>query len=94
VDAADVDRLAALQVELVGPLIELVRPGGMFVYSVCTMTAAETSAIDEHLQILYPRLVADPPVEGPWRPWGRGAIVLPQDADTDGMYILRLQLPE
>jgi 16S rRNA (cytosine967-C5)-methyltransferase len=94
VDGADVDRLADLQRELVGPCIELVRPGGMFVYSVCTLTAAETSGIDEQLEVLFPRLVADPPKASPWRSWGRGAILLPHEADTDGMYVLRLRVPE
>ena len=74
--------------------VALVRPGGVFVYSVCTLTAAETSGIDQHLEILFPRLVSDPPTEGPWRSWGRGAILLPQDADTDGMYVLRLRVPD
>jgi 16S rRNA (cytosine967-C5)-methyltransferase len=94
VDVADVERLAALQLELGGACIELVRPGGMFVYSVCTLTRAETSAVDEQLEILFPRLVADPPADGPWRSWGRGAILLPHVADTDGMYILRLRVPD
>jgi len=29
------------------------------------------------------------PPPGPWRPYGRGARLLPQDADTDGMTVLR-----
>ena len=31
---------------------------------------------------------SDPPGE-PWRPWGRGAILLPQAAGTDGMCLVR-----
>ena len=34
----------------------------------------------------------DPPGE-PWAPLGRGALLLPQAAGTDGMYLLRLRVP-
>ena len=33
------------------------------------------------------------PLDDPWEPQGRGARLLPQSADTDGMYLLRLRLP-
>jgi 16S rRNA (cytosine967-C5)-methyltransferase len=73
--------------------LPLLRPGGRLVYSVCTITSAETITIDEHLAATQPELVVVPPPDGPWRPHGRGALVLPQDADTDGMYLLRLRTP-
>ena len=38
---ADVDRLTALQRELLAQAVQLVAPGGVLVYSVCTLTAAE-----------------------------------------------------
>ncbi|HEX4822298.1 MAG TPA: transcription antitermination factor NusB [Acidimicrobiales bacterium] len=85
-----VERLAALQCELVDAAVALVRPGGTLVYSVCTLTATESLAVDEHLLARHPTLQPLPPLDPPWRPWGRGAIVLPQDAGTDGMTILRL----
>ena len=44
IEPEDVDRLAALQRELVDAAVALVAPGGVLVYSVCTLTAAETSA--------------------------------------------------
>ena len=74
-------------------LVGLVKPGGMFVYSVCTMTHAETVAIDEHLERKHPSLVVLAPPSSPWEPMGRGAMLLPQAADTDGMYILRVRVP-
>ena len=90
IQADAVDRLASLQRELVDAAIALVRPGGTLVYSVCTLTAAESLTIDDHLARAHPSLRALPPPERPWRPWGRGAILLPQDAGTDGMTVLRL----
>ena len=33
------------------------------------------------------------PPGDPWQPWGRGAILLPQGADTDGMCIVRYRVP-
>jgi len=35
--------------------------------------------------------VALPPPAEPWRGWGRGALLLPHVAGTDGMFVLRLQ---
>jgi 16S rRNA C967 or C1407 C5-methylase (RsmB/RsmF family) len=63
------------------------------VYSVCTITSAETLGLDEWVAENYPELIARPLEAAPWTPLGRGAILLPQDEGTDGMYILRLQVP-
>jgi 16S rRNA (cytosine967-C5)-methyltransferase len=84
-------RLAAVQRALVDGAADLVRAGGLLVYSVCTLTNVETVAIDDHLAASRPDLVAEPPPDGPWQPHGRGARLLPQAADTDGMYLLRLR---
>jgi len=86
-----VDQLAGLQRELLSAAAELVAPGGRIVYSVCTLTNAETRAIDAWLADCHPDLVAEAPPGAPWQPFGRGARLLPQAADTDGMYVLGLQ---
>ena len=93
IDADAPERLAALQRRLVEAAAELVRPGGHLVYSVCTLTDAETLAIDDHLVGARPDLQPVPPPGDPWRPYGRGARLLPQAADTDGMYLLHLHRP-
>jgi 16S rRNA (cytosine967-C5)-methyltransferase len=90
VDAAAPDRLGLVQRALVDAAADLVRPGGRLVYSVCTLTDRESRAIDDHLATMRPDLIADPVPAGPWQRHGRGARLLPQAADTDGMYILRL----
>ena len=94
IEEASVDRLAELQRTLVDAAVGMLRPGGTLVYSVCTLTAAETTGIDEHLASTQPELAPLPAPAAPWQPWGRGALLLPQTADTDGMAILRLRAPE
>lgn len=89
----DVDRLAVLQRQLLDAARELVRPGGTLVYSACTLTSAETSGIDHWLAEAHPEFDSLAPLEPPWRPLGRGSLLLPQAAGTDGMFVLRLRLP-
>ena len=60
IQPADIDRLAALQRRLLGAAVPLVRPGGVLVYSVCTLTGEETSGIDRWLARTFPGLVALP----------------------------------
>ena len=49
--------------------------------------------LDCHLMMTNPGeyLEALPPPDTPWEPVGRGARLVPQAADTDGMYLLRLR---
>jgi 16S rRNA (cytosine967-C5)-methyltransferase len=83
--------LAATARDLIGAAAALVKPGGVLVYSVCTVTSEETVDVGawavEHLT----EFTALPPPGGPWHPHGRGALLLPQVAGTDGMFVLRLR---
>jgi 16S rRNA (cytosine967-C5)-methyltransferase len=87
VTSSDVSELAALQARLLAEARTMVRPGGTLVYSVCTLTAAESIDLDD---LSWTALAAPEP---PWRPLGRGARILPHDADTDGMTVLRWTRP-
>ena len=87
IEPHDVDRLVAVQSDLLTAARPLVRPGGVLVYSVCTLTAAESIGHDDGG---WPALDAP---STPWRTYGRGARILPQDADTDGMTVLRYRRP-
>lgn len=89
----DVDRLAALQRELLDASLPIVRAGGVLVYSVCTLTSAESIGVDEWLAAEHPEWEPLPPPGPPWEPLGRGARLLPQTAGTDGMYVLGLRAP-
>jgi 16S rRNA (cytosine967-C5)-methyltransferase len=93
IEPAAVERLAALQTQLVDAAVGLLAPGGVLVYSVCTLTAAESRGVDDHLAAAHPELEPLPPPDLPWQPWGRGALLLPQAAGTDGMTVLRLRRP-
>jgi 16S rRNA (cytosine967-C5)-methyltransferase len=84
----DVDELAALQGRILAAVAPLVRPRGRLVYSVCTLTAAESidHAVPDGFEI-DDRC----PARGEWRPFDHGWRVLPQDADTDGMVVIRFR---
>ena len=72
----------------------LVRPGGVLVYSVCTVTRAETIDVDEWAGQHLDGFDVLPPPSSPWQLLGRGALLLPQAAGTDGMFVLALQRDE
>ena len=86
VEPGDVAELAALQRRILDASAPLVRPGGRLVYSVCTLTAAES--IDHPVPEGF-EVDDRPPGAGEWRRFGHGWRVLPQDADTDGMVLVR-----
>lgn len=86
-----VERAAALQRDLLAAAAVAARPGGLVAYCVCTLTRAETLTVDEWAADTLPGLVAEPPAGPPWRPLGRGSILLPAAAGTDGMYLLLLR---
>lgn len=89
----DVVNLSRLQQRLLERALPALRPGGLLAYSACTMTAAETTRIDRWIDAEHPGLEALPSLAPPWRQMGRGSLLLPQDADTDGMYLLMLRSP-
>lgn len=91
VQPAAVGRLAELQRALLAAAGDLLRPGGRLVYSVCTMTAEETLGADRWLGERWPDLIEEPAPGAPWRAHGRGGLLLPQDAGSDGMYVLVLR---
>lgn len=94
ISAESIDSLSVLQTQLLDAAIALTRPGGEVVFSVCTITERETLGIDQYVAERHPDVVA---LEAPGEPWeslGRGAVLLPHVADTDGMYVLRLRVPE
>ena len=82
-----VARLAALQLGLLEAASHLLRPGGQLVYSVCTLTTAETVGVSAQVSSRNDLELQAPP-DGPWLTHGDGGIVLP-DADRDGMALFR-----
>ena len=81
----DIEVLSALQQSLIQSAASLVKPGGRFVYSVCTINASES--IDHSIPDGWEVDPVKP--EGNWEPFGDGWRVLPHEADTDGMVLMR-----
>lgn len=82
----DIAQLAELQRQILAAAAPLVRPGGRLVYSVCTLTAEES--VDHPVPDGFEVDTAQLPA-GDWRPFRHGWRVLPHDADTDGMVVVR-----
>ncbi len=82
------ERLADLQVELVLAALDLVRPGGEVVYSVCTLDQVEgPGVIDQVLRTRPDVSLGDRP-GAPWIGKGSVAVLLPDE--HDGMMFARL----
>lgn len=86
IQPSDIIELAELQAKLLASAAELVKTGGRLVYSVCTITAAESV---DHLTPAGFEVDPTPPSIGVWRPFEQGWRVLPHDADTDAMVLIR-----
>ncbi len=80
IDAPSVARLAQLQAELVGAGADLVAPGGLVLYSVCTITAEEVEGVRDAVLLDRPDLEAID---------GTPEILVP--GEWDGMGIVRFR---
>jgi 16S rRNA (cytosine967-C5)-methyltransferase len=87
---SDVVDLVKLQRALMTVAANAVKPGGVVVYSACTLTRPESLGLDEWVQETHPELVPIARIEGVgWEPLGNGARLLPNE--TDGMVVFRYQ---
>ncbi len=91
ITAESVPTLASAGWRLLEAASHLVALDGILVYSVCTITAAETIDLANWAVAELGAFTAMEPPGGPWRPHGAGALLLPQTSGTDGMYVLRLR---
>lgn len=89
----DIDRLAGLQRRLLASASDLVAPGGRLYYSVCTLSRAETAGVDRWLAKELAGWAPIAPPASPWKPAGRGALLLPQAEGTDGMFVVGVRRP-
>jgi 16S rRNA (cytosine967-C5)-methyltransferase len=91
VDRQAIPRLAALQKQLLETASAGVRAGGTLVYSVCTLTITETSALVRSFLEANPAFRLEPfphPFTG--RLTDGTLQIWPQEADTDAMFIARM----
>jgi 16S rRNA (cytosine967-C5)-methyltransferase len=91
IDPQAIPRLAALQLSMVLAAARAVRRGGILVYSVCTVTRAETVGVASAIVAALPGWSGLAPPGPPWRAHGPGGLLLPQTAGTDGMFVLGLR---
>ena len=82
----DVGDLSRLQAQLLASAAEMVAPGGRLVYAVCTLLDVES--VDHATPEGFEVDDTEPP-SGRWRRHRQGWRVLPHDADTDGMVMIR-----
>lgn len=86
IDPDGLERLGALQRRLLLSAMDQVAPGGRLIYSVCTMSRAETVGSSETVDARFEPIEID--TGDRWRRLGtHGAMVLPHDHDTDGMAV-------
>lgn len=78
-------KLARLQVAIASATVDLLRPGGRLVYSVCTFPRAETDAACDALLRRRPDLVPEP-IDGPDGAAERVRL-WPHRHGTDGMFV-------
>jgi 16S rRNA (cytosine967-C5)-methyltransferase len=86
IEPNDVRELARLQAQLLTSAAALVGDDGRLIYSVCTLLDAES--VDHTTPEGFVVDDTEPP-SGRWRRHQQGWRVLPHDADTDGMVMIR-----
>ena len=81
----------ALQQRILLASAPLVRPGGTLVYSVCTLTRAESTDVVAATAGALAELGfrSDLPTDSGWEPYGDDTLVLVPQADADGMALAR-----
>jgi 16S rRNA (cytosine967-C5)-methyltransferase len=93
----DVQEIVSIQRDLLETVSKALRPGGVLVYSTCTVTDEENIGVVRDFLARHPEFAADPIT--PYLPKAvHGAIVdgafvtlMPQQFDSDGFFIARLR---
>lgn len=88
---SDVEDLVRLQAAILKSSARLVRPGGLLVYSVCTVTARESidHPIPDGFEIVGREGDDAPRLRDDWEEFGHGFRLAPHRTDTDGMVLVR-----
>jgi len=87
IQPSQIDELADLQGRLLDEAFRVVKPGGRVVYSVCTVTRAETTGVVEGFLARHATATPDACQRAPWRQIEGGSLLLGPEADTDGMFL-------
>lgn len=93
IDRHAIARLAETQAQLLHVASAAVKPGGTLVYSVCTLTPAETTEVVRNFLQSHPQFQLDPFPHPLLETSTDGTVLIwPQDSDTDAMFIARMVL--
>jgi 16S rRNA (cytosine967-C5)-methyltransferase len=87
------DRLVALQAYLLDLAAELVRPGGILVYAVCSLLEEEGRGQAEAFGRRRSAFVSEAFPTEFGRPSGAGRLLSPAHDGTDGFFVARWQAP-
>ena len=90
---AEAAQLPALQQEIINNAARYVKPGGLLLYSTCTLVQAENEGVVENFLRTHPDFTTEPlplPAVFPKNKSGMLALV-PGEYDTDGFFICRLR---
>lgn len=93
---SDLALLAAAQAELLRSAADVVKPGGLLVYSTCSLEPEENDGQVDAFLAQHPGWTLEPPPAGsvPDQALDRGRLrVLPQRHGTDGSFAARLRKP-
>jgi 16S rRNA (cytosine967-C5)-methyltransferase len=91
---ADIPQLAATQSALLDAAAGIVKPGGLLVYSTCSLESEENDLQIDQFLASHPEFTLEPPPAGTVPPevLDRGLLrVLPQVHGTDGAFAARLR---
>jgi 16S rRNA (cytosine967-C5)-methyltransferase len=91
IDPGSVTSLAELQRALLREAAVAVRPNGLLVYSVCTLTRAETVDVAGWALAELEDFDVEFTLPPPWEQSGEGARLLPHRSGTDGMFVCVLR---
>ena len=92
-DLAAIHELPALQSAILENVARYVKPGGLLMYSTCTLVQAENEGMVEEFLRSHPDFMTEPlplPVPFPKNESGMLALV-PGEFDTDGFFIARMR---
>ena len=92
IEKAAIERLAEQQLRILNASYQLLKPGGILTYSVCTFTKEETIGVAEAFASQNTSLKPVILDGERWRHLGTGGIIFPQDYGTDGMAVFQWRL--
>lgn len=92
-DLKQMEQLPRLQLQILENQARYLRPGGVLIYSTCTLVRAENEGVVEAFLAAHPDYCLEPlPLPAPLPPNEDGMLALvPGEFDTDGFFIARLR---